>query len=307
VPDPNSELFEQVAEATRPQVDRSTDRSPNYPLIDLGEAIEYARKCWEKFKRSAVPVSSVTTQAWGLSVKSSGGRMTVSALVKFGLLEESGRGAGRTVRVSELAQHILIDQRPESEERAALIRQAALTPRVHRELWDKWGASLPPDHDVRFYLMKELKFTTTGADDFANEYKATLAFAKMAGSDTRKGVQENGATPREVTPPPAPHPTKMPAFASAGIAPRVAQDQAMTNHHEAGQVPPGDSRFIKPPPPAGLATVEDVLNLPEGQIVLRWPREISARSAAFFERWVALMVEKVRPVPPSDPGAGAGG
>src|SRR5687767_8553411 len=112
-------------------------RSPGYPAIDLQEAIQKADKMYDEEKRS--PTSpDVLAEHWGYRTTSSGAKLAVAALKKYGLIEAVGGKKSGQVKLSDLAFKILLDKREESPERTAAIKKAALNPNIHRELWDKW-------------------------------------------------------------------------------------------------------------------------------------------------------------------------
>ena len=58
-------------------------------------------------------------------------------------------------------------------------KEAALLPKLHKELWEKWGADLPSDPSVRHYLVTDRGFNEKTVGDFIAEYKATLDFAEL--------------------------------------------------------------------------------------------------------------------------------
>jgi hypothetical protein len=104
---------------------------------------------------------------------------TVAALGHFGLFEFQGGGDNRAARLTDLALRILLDKQPISAEREELVRQAALTPRIHAELWQRWQAALPSDATLETYLVRDRGFSESGGRDLIAEYKATIAFAKL--------------------------------------------------------------------------------------------------------------------------------
>lgn len=68
---------------------------------------------------------------------------------------------------------------PAEQARREAIRRARLDPAIHRELWDKYGATPPSDVNLRWELTRRKGFTETGADEFIPEYRATVAFAQL--------------------------------------------------------------------------------------------------------------------------------
>jgi hypothetical protein len=167
-------MSETQAEHRKPK----KERSPSYPSIDLGTALTRAEQLWAREGRHYAPIQSVT-EAWGYGPKSSGGRLAVAALKRFGLLEDRGSMDHREARLSELAQAILLDEREDGSERRERIRQAAMNPPIHRELWDQYQGELPSDSTLRYHLTVERGFTQGGAEEFIAQFRRTLEFAGM--------------------------------------------------------------------------------------------------------------------------------
>src|SRR2546427_2432659 len=98
-------------------------RSPAYPGINLEIALKRARGLYDRERRNAVAFS-VAVSYWGFGPKSSGGLVSVAAMKSFGLIEDIERGAGgRVIKLTDLAFRILLDDRQDSIDRAALIKQ----------------------------------------------------------------------------------------------------------------------------------------------------------------------------------------
>jgi hypothetical protein len=160
-------------------------RSPSYPGINLETAIKRAEGFYKKERRNAAPFS-VAVGHWGFGAKSSGGLVTVAAMRSFGLLKRFERSpGGRPVQLSDLALQILLDERPDSSERAAAIKKAALSPKLHASLWQKYRtAEEVSDANLKHDLVWRLKFNENTVDEVIKEYKDTIAYAKLAASDT---------------------------------------------------------------------------------------------------------------------------
>jgi hypothetical protein len=158
-------------------------RSPNYPAILLQDAIEKARQLWDSEKRNAANVK-VVAKHWGYnSVKSSGLLVSLAALKAFGLTQDTGSGDNRRVQLTDLAQKIILDARSVSPERDAAIRQAALQPKMHSELWNAWD-QMPSDENLRHELIVKYHFNENTVGKFIEDYKETIRFAKLTKSDT---------------------------------------------------------------------------------------------------------------------------
>ena len=158
-------------------------RSPARPGINLETAIARAKTFYEHEKRNPAPVD-VAMRHWGFKEKSGPGLVTVAALKNFGLLSDSGTGKERTIKLTDNALRILLDQRQEAPERDAAIKESALRPKIHATLWRKWGTALPSDGNLRHTLIFEWKFNENSVDDFIREYKETIRYAKLTDSDS---------------------------------------------------------------------------------------------------------------------------
>jgi len=155
-------------------------RSPAYPGVDLETALDLARKLYDKEHRHSAAPETVF-QHWKLPANSSYGLVALSALKKFGLFDtfpQRGDQSGH-VRLSDTALNILLDSREDASERAETIRQVALKPSIHAELWRKYSGNLPSDPNLRFHLTRERGFTERGADEFIGEFRRTIAFAGL--------------------------------------------------------------------------------------------------------------------------------
>src|SRR5688572_15710641 len=117
---------------------QSRTRSPGYPAISLKTSIERAAVLFENEQRNAAPVTSLAAH-WGMNATSSSVPSTISALKKFGLVEET---SGKLFKLTPLALDILLHE-PDAPEREHLLKQAALRPRIHADLWDKYAGTLP--------------------------------------------------------------------------------------------------------------------------------------------------------------------
>jgi hypothetical protein len=159
-------------------------RSPAYPYINLEAAIKRAKEFYDKEQRNAANLR-VAIKHWGYEEKSSGGTQTIAAMLSFGLLRDDGTGEKRRVQLTPLALRILLDTRQDSKERAEAIKQSALAPKIHQQLWQRWGANRPSDEGLRHTLILDWTppFNENTVDVFIREYKDTIAFAKLGESD----------------------------------------------------------------------------------------------------------------------------
>lgn len=162
---------------------KTRQRSPAYPAIDLRTAIEKASAIYAAEKRHSAPVS-VIAQHCGYDITSSAGSRSVAALKQFGLLSEEGSKEDRTARLTELALDILISESDESPARLSAIKTAALSPPIHRKIWDKYGGNLPSKQTLRAFLIRDMEFNDTQVDRFIRQLFITVNFARLDEPDT---------------------------------------------------------------------------------------------------------------------------
>ena len=153
-------------------------RSPRYPFIDLGKAIVRSGELWTAVGPKETSVADAW-RVWGYGQKSSGGVQTEAAVKQFGLVDVLGRGKKRRLKLSRLGQGIVGDPAADPAERGNLIEMAALSPRIHRELWDRWKNSLPVE-EVQTYLIQQREFQKRGAELLIAEYHKTMSFLDRA-------------------------------------------------------------------------------------------------------------------------------
>lgn len=155
---------------------RPLTRSPNYPAIDIGRAIDRVRTLYGIERQHLTPATQAVKH-WGYSTLNSPGGGQLAALARFGLIEDEGTKDDRKVRVTDLAVKIL--EHPDPAERDAGVREAAMLPAVHQDMWQTYGADLPSEDNLRWFLTRERGFSENGAKDFLKEYRATIDFAKL--------------------------------------------------------------------------------------------------------------------------------
>lgn len=164
---------------------RLTGRSPSFPAINLETAVRRARELYDKERQHPTAVETIVRH-WGYKSMSGPANLTLAALKKFGLLTDEGRGTDRRGRLTHLAVDIVAN--PDAAARASAIKQAALAPAIHRELWDKYQNTPPSDANLRWDLVRQRGFTERGAEDFIREYKHTVTFAQLDASDHASGM-----------------------------------------------------------------------------------------------------------------------
>jgi hypothetical protein len=182
-----------VSEQTPDEGRRRKGRSPSYPGIGLREAIEKAEVLYDKEGRHAAPIDVITGH-WGYKPKTGPSLVAIAALKKFGLLEDEVGNGTRRARLTSLALSIVLDE-ADSPERQQRVREAALTPPIHAELWNESGGRLPSDQNLRRTLVLERSFTDSGAQQFIRQLKSTIAFAGLDEPDKMPEAQPSQHRP----------------------------------------------------------------------------------------------------------------
>lgn len=300
-----------MAEQTSALQKRKRTRSPAYPFINLEAAITRAREFFEKEQRNPANVS-VAVKDWGFADGSSNGAQTIAALSSFGLLQDDGAGDKRTVRLTPTALRILLDNRPDSKERMELIRQAALAPKIHQQLWEKWGNNLPSDAQLRHTLLLEwpTPFNENAVDGFIEEYKDTISFAKLTSSDkVALEVQDKGEgggskynlkvgdyvqwEPQGVLQ--FREPMRIASFSGDGAYAFVEGSSTglpiseLTLQEEA--TPALTSPVLIPPQKQNMR--QDIFSLAEGTVTIQWPTPLSAESVQDLKEWLRIVERKI--------------
>lgn len=302
---------------------RKRQRSPAYPYINLEAALKRAKEFYDKEARNAVNIR-VAAKHWGYDEKSSGGLQTAATLLSFGLLQDEGTGEKRKLQLTQNALRILLDTRPESAERAQAIKTAALAPKIHQQLWSKWGNSLPSDDSLRFALTVEWKppFNDNAVDGFIREYKDTIAFAKLSESDkvslgeVDPGDGDDTPEGQDYVPKVGDYvqwePNGILQFTEPKRVARLSQDgrfafvdgsptglpiAELTKHDRPKLAippppPPGNRSDVKPTPRKANMR-EDVFSLAEGNVTFQWPSPLSADSIADLKDWLKILERKV--------------
>lgn len=147
------------------------ERSPNYPSIGLGDAVDVVRALYVKEGRGMVP-SEVAFKSMGYKSASGTAKSHLGAVRAYGLVE----GTKGNVKISERGL-VLMVMPATTPEYAAALRDAAIEPPIFRELFEsKPEAS---DETLRHHLILTKKFLEDAADRLIRVYRATLMLAGL--------------------------------------------------------------------------------------------------------------------------------
>jgi hypothetical protein len=177
---------------------RKRDRSPGYPGIDLETAILNAREFYAKEGRHFVPVT-VAIKHWGFRAWSGSANVALAAPIKFGLMEDDGKGEQRKVRLTELGLRLAREGNPN---RGADLREAALKPKIYQELWEhsEQQGGIPSDETLAWWL-RERNFTENAIREFIPRFRSTVGYAELLAGGMVTEASSEGKVPPAQQPP----------------------------------------------------------------------------------------------------------
>lgn len=147
-------------------------RSPGYPSMGVGEAIDIIQKMFSDVRTSAVD-RDVAAKAMGYNGITGRSGKVLSDLVQYSLLEKAGKNE---VRVSKVAVEIL---HPDSQEtKAQAVIDASFNPELFQELKSRFPDSVPSDMALRSYLTKR-GFTDAALPAAIRAYVDTSQYAEQ--------------------------------------------------------------------------------------------------------------------------------
>ena len=143
-------------------------RSPNYPRIDLGRAVQRITALHRAVEGGEFTQTDAA-RAWGYKSDNGISRGIFAALGQYGLLDQKkGRG-----KITSLGLTVALREETSPEYRRALA-EAAVEPPLFAELFGEGKAS--DAHDALLHHLVTVKgFTTDGASRFIKVFRATKA------------------------------------------------------------------------------------------------------------------------------------
>ena len=150
-------------------------RSPNFPGVDLAEAVKLTQKLYDRERRSPFPAESAAA-AWEYKGPSGPVRVRIGALRQYGLIAREGKDSKLTDRAITL-----VLRNSGSREHHDALRAAALTPELFRELQETRADA--SDESLKHHLIVEKSFTPEGADRCIKAYRGTINAAMLTESN----------------------------------------------------------------------------------------------------------------------------
>ncbi len=174
-------------------------RSPSYPSIDLGTAVQNAAvlygKPGEGIKKNATH-TDIAMSTMGYLPKSSKGMRALAAMISYGLLAEEGAGVQRTVRLTPAALKLQY-YTPEDTERIPILQEMAVRPKIFKEIIDHYTGQLPNDATIEKYLMVTKEFNPEAVRPLVKAFRLTYQFANLGGSGILSMDEDDEETGQE--------------------------------------------------------------------------------------------------------------
>ncbi len=242
----------------------SANRSPRYPYVDLGAAIEMVEKVFDREGRAPVK-EAVAVQHMGYGGLNGSSLKALSALRKYGLVDDVSGG----VKVSQDAILILANRhQPDNPERLSAIRRSAFRVELFTSLFDDFGPE-PSEQNLAAQLVVR-GFSQDGAAKAARTYRATMA---LVGSDEigdDSGDKRASESAKE-------SPVNQPTNEQLKEAIRAASAAAAASKSEAA---PGTRRAV--------------FDLTEGEVVITYPDDLSPESVSDLQDYLTVFMKKAR-------------
>jgi hypothetical protein len=302
------------SENTSDRTKRAVHRSPSYPSIPLEEALKKLLVVYKEDKRAFTSRSVILRHLGFTDEKSGAANRTLSALRQYSLLEERDG----QVRVSD-GGYSLLFLSENSPDRLPRLREAALSPKIFKELWDTYGPDLASDETLSDFLVHKREFNPASVSDVVSAFRKTIIFAKLQenaiidqeAGDASKDVSKEGAQVGDYV-----------QWESQGVQqfnePRRVRElsedgrwafvEGSNTGMPVGELTVEEARASVPPDPTprprslvdqivrqftARDTRQDVFSLPEGPVTIQWPANMSTDSFEDLSAWIDILKRKI--------------
>lgn len=195
-------------------------RSPGYPGISLGQAIDLVRQIHSKSRTNVIDRESAAKDM-GYSGLTGRSLMLLAALAQFDLVGRAGKG---DLKVTPTAVSILHGITP--QEKAAALKHAGYAPRLFRQLFERFPDGIPSENVIRSYLIQQ-GFADVAIGPAIKSFMETNRFLEDAGVSDSHGDQEDddAESPAPIQPetPMQPQVTNPTPAAATGVMAAIAQ------------------------------------------------------------------------------------
>lgn len=241
-------------------------RSPNYPQIDLGAALDLMRAAYKAEGRNKMS-RAVLASHFGY------GSLNGRALAKIGAVRAYGLIDGREDDLRITTDAIDCLEAPEgSADRASALARCAIRPSVFKEIAAEYP-TLPSEQNLRFHLIKKT-YTAEAAGKAAQNYLNTMRLvADAGGAFDSAGLEDPSSDDPQ------------PVEAHASPTRSVAQTAAATP----GVGPVSLSQLQHLP---GEGMQQAVFPLAEGPVYLNFPSELTSDGYAELSEYLQIFLRR---------------
>ncbi len=227
-------------------------RSPNYPTVDLGSALELIRPAFKAENRNKMS-RAVLAKHMGDSTLNGRALTKLGAVRAYGLIE----GSSDDLRLSDDAVFVLASPDKINVQYRDALGRLAFKPQLFQEIKKQFPATLPSEHNLSFWLVQQ-HFTQEAAGKAAKSFLTTmrLVYPESEGYNPPAEEQETQPMTPEI---------RTPLKPGAGAP---------------------------PPTPKKLGQQHAVFPLPEGEVSLSFPVELSVLSAQTMASFVTLALKQ---------------
>lgn len=247
-------------------------RSPAYPSSTLTDSVQRAKQFFGKEGKHPAPVLVAVTH-WGYAPKSSGGLLTISALKAYGLMKDEGSGKERVIRLSQRGLDIVRDDREDSPERDSLLKEAALTPKIIRDLVDEYPDGGASAETLKYFLVKR-EFNPNAVSDVLKVYDDAKSYLIL---DAESNSEDSDGEPETSIGKPADVEGK-----EERKAPVIIKDDVVAATNALKVLTPGGSMR------------QETFALDTGDVTIQWPSKMTVESYQDFSDWLDILKRKVK-------------
>jgi hypothetical protein len=181
--------------------------------MSLPEAIQRVTLVYKNQHTHGAP-REVVAKSMGYNSLNGASATSISALVKYGLLE----GRGDEIRVSDRAMRIMHPQ--SHEEKSEALREAAASPELFREIAEKFPGRMPAEEVLKNYLIRD-GFAPNAVPSVILAYRETNEFVEREAGAYDSGNSPPSEPVMQPNPQPAQHRSVPGVFAQPAVSPII--------------------------------------------------------------------------------------
>lgn len=238
-------------------------RSPEYPYISLGDAVDKIEKIYSKEGRAPI-TRDVFAEHCGYASYNGSAAKVLAALKKYGLI---GKQDGN-FKLSEDAIMIVALKGVDDEgRRAKALHDAAFGVDLFSSLREEFGATASESNLVAQLQLKG--FSKEGAAKSAKTYLSTMELVS----------RESGSYD---------------ASPEVDLASEENEEELPVVDTNPKQPPVGETMKPYAPPPPSVDVRTEVFNLDDGRVVIEYPNELSVESYEDLSDYMELFLRKLK-------------